>query len=154
MTQEHDRSEDQDHQHGMRDDDHGGSSNEGGRSTAEWTTLGISITIVLGILGLITYLYVSGGGAPPRITVETKIEELRTEANGYYLPVEVINEGDRTAEEVRVEAELDSGTGQAETAEITVTFLAGGERVSGTFIFSEDPRAGDLTVQAISYKDP
>ena len=154
MSQERDRSKDQEQHQGTNDEDRGGSNNEGGRSTAEWTTLGISITVVLGILGLITYLYVSGGGEPPSIMVETKIRELRSEANGYYLPVEVVNEGDRTAEEVRVEAELDTGTGQPETAEITVTFLAGGERVTGTFIFSEDPSAGDLTVQAVSYKDP
>ena len=154
MTQEHVRSRDQEQQQDINNEARGGSNNKGGRSTAEWTTLGISLTIVLSILGLITYLYVSGSDEPPNIAAEAKFEELRRETSGYYLPVEVINEGDRTAEDVRVEAELDTGNGQPETAEIAVTFLAGGEHATGTFIFNQDPSEGDLTVQAISYTIP
>ena len=150
MTQEHRQPMDRE----QLDEDHGGSNNGGDRSTAEWTTLGISITIVLGILGLITYLYISGGGERPNIAVDAKFEELRSEPSGYYLPVEVINEGDRTAEDVRVEVELDSSNGQPETSEISVMFLAGGERMTGTFIFEEDPTQGELTIRAISYRDP
>lgn len=135
-------------------DDHDESNNGGRRSTAEWVTLCTSLVIVLGILGLISYLYIRGNDALPDLVVDTKLEELRSEGNGYYLPVEVTNEGDRTAEDVRVEAELDSGNGQIETTEISVMFLAGGERVTGTFIFEADPTAGELTVRAISYRDP
>lgn len=130
------------------------SSHRGGRSMAEWTTLGISLAILFGIAGLVTYLYLAGGAQPPIITAEPKLDELRHDRGAYYLPVEVINQGDETAEGVRVEAELVSESGPPETAEFTLLFLAGGERAHGTAVFSEDPSKGDLTVRAISFVTP
>jgi uncharacterized protein (TIGR02588 family) len=131
-----------------------GENNVDGRSIAEWTTLGISIAIVAAILGLITFLYYRGTEEAPRIEASANLEGLRHEQSGYYLPVEVTNEGDQTVEDVIVEAELDTGEGQPQTAEITVMFLAGGERATGTFVFEDDPSQGDLTVHATSYKNP
>ena len=146
MSQQQDRSDN-------REQGTGSQQNEG-RSFAEWTTLAISITILVVIVGLITYLYIRGTQEEPRIVAEAKFDELRSEESGYYLPVEVKNEGDRTVENVVIEAELDSGSGQPQTAEISVTFLAGGEQVLGAVIFDEDPTQGDLTVRATSYKLP
>ncbi|HEV2073517.1 MAG TPA: TIGR02588 family protein [Thermomicrobiales bacterium] len=124
------------------------------RSVAEWTTLGISIAILVFILGLTTYLYVRGGEKPAAILVEPQMQELRQDNGGYYLPVIVRNEGDPTVEEVNIEAELDTGAGEPETAQFTVNFLAGGEQVEGTFVFQHDPAEGDLTTRVMSFQEP
>ena len=124
------------------------------RSIAEWTTLAISVAILVGILGLISWLHFNGDNQPPIVTVEPRLDQVRQEESGYYLPVVVRNEGGATIEDVQVQAELDSGSGSPETADFTITFLVGGERVNGTFIFQNDPSQGDLTTAAGSYKLP
>ena len=124
------------------------------RSTAEWVTLVGSLAILLSIFGLITFLHFQGEEKAAIIDVESSVDEVRFEGDLYYLPVEVTNRGDITVEDVVVEAELDTGSGTPITADFTITFLAGGERVQGTFVFEEDPRQGELTVHAVSYKDP
>lgn len=153
MNQEHDQNKSQDQAQGGGGKETTPSQSDS-RSVAEWTTLGFSIAILLGIFGLITYLYVRGDERPPIIVAEARLDELRTNANLYYLPVDVMNQGDRTAEAAQIQAELDAGSGQPEMAEFTVSFLAGGEKVRGTFIFQNDPEQGELTVRAISYKEP
>lgn len=124
------------------------------RSVAEWTTLGISIAILIFILGLTTYLYVRGDEQPAIILVEPQMQELRQDSGGYYLPVIVRNEGDPTVEEVHIEAELDAGTGEPETAQFMIHFLAGGEQLEVTFIFQHDPAEGELTTRATSFQEP
>jgi uncharacterized protein (TIGR02588 family) len=124
------------------------------RTTAEWTTLGVSLVILLGIFGVISWLSFQGETQPATIAVESSLQDVRYEGDLYYLPVEVINRGDQTVEDVLVQAELDVGSGSPVSADFTVTFLAGGERAKGTFIFKDDPRQGTLTVHAVSYKEP
>ena len=124
------------------------------RSMAEWTTLGISIAILIFVLGLTTYLYVRGGEKPAVILVEPQMQEIRQDNGSYYLPVIVRNEGDPTVEEVNIEAELDTGAGEPETAQFTVNFLAGGEQVEGTFVFQHNPAEGNLTARVISFQKP
>lgn len=124
------------------------------RSTAEWTTLAVSIALILGLVGLVTYLYISGDNRPPIVEAIPLIEEVRQEGNAYYVPIEVTNRGDQTAEEVQVQAALSNPEGQQETAQFTIPFLAGGETTTGTAVFSEDPSAGELTVGAVSYRRP
>lgn len=124
------------------------------RTTAEWITLGISAMVLLAVVGLVSYLHVSAGDHPPMIAVEARLDEIRRDADAYYLPVDVRNRGDRTAGDVQVRAELDTGSGAPVTAEFTVTFLAGGEEVEGTFVFNDDPTSGILTVEATSFREP
>ena len=125
-----------------------------GRTVAEWTTLGISLAILGLVFASVTWLWVRDNAAPATIEVTPVTEALRHEGDAWYLPLEVVNEGDATAEDVIVEATLDSGQGEPETAEITVTFLASGETAHGTAIFTSDPTAGDLTIRPVSFKEP
>jgi uncharacterized protein (TIGR02588 family) len=121
---------------------------------AEWTTLAISAAILVGIVGMITWLSFRGDEHPPMVTVEANLEDVRQEDSGYYLPIVIRNEGDDTIEDATVRGELDSGSGQAETVDLTVTFLSGGEEVRGTVVFQDDPTEGELTLAVTSYKEP
>lgn len=78
------------------------------------------------MVGLVSYLHFNGGESPPVIVVQMRLEDIRHSGDGYYVPVEVRNRGDRTAGDVQVQAELDTGSGAPVTAQFTVTFLAGG----------------------------
>lgn len=124
------------------------------RSIAEWTTLTISVAILIGILGLVSWLHFSGSDRPAVITVDPQFEQIRQEESGYYLPVIVRNVGNVTVEDVQIQAELDSGSGEPETADFLITFLVSDEEVQGTFIFQNDPSQGELTTEAGSYKLP
>jgi uncharacterized protein (TIGR02588 family) len=125
-----------------------------GRSAAEWTTLAISIVLILGLLALVTYVSISGGNEPPIVEARALLDEMRHEGETYYLPVEVTNRGGRTAEEVLITAALAGSAGSAEESEFTLDFLAGGETREGTAVFTTDPSAGELTIDVASFQAP
>jgi uncharacterized protein (TIGR02588 family) len=123
-----------------------------GRSVAEWTTLAISIILILGLLALVTYVSITGGNEPPIVEAKALADEIRHEGESYYLPVAVTNHGGRTAEEVLVQAKLVRGDGSAEATELTLDFLAGGETRQATAVFATDPLAGELTIDVASFQ--
>jgi uncharacterized protein (TIGR02588 family) len=123
------------------------------RTTAEWVTLGVSLGIVLGLLGLLTYLSFRGGEQPVLIEVEPQLDSVREEGGRYYLPVEITNQGDATASEVQIEISLSDVQGNEHSSSFTVQFLAGGAAAKGEAIFTADPRQGELTVSS-GYLEP
>jgi uncharacterized protein (TIGR02588 family) len=125
-----------------------------GRSIAEWVSVGISLAIVLALAGLVVYQYLVGGTRPPLVVVTPQLDAIRREADAYYLPVEVVNRGDKTAEDVRVLLSLSSDQGARQSAELGVDFLAGGETARWTVVFREDPSRGRLTVDMLSFLEP
>ena len=125
-----------------------------GRSGAEWTTLSISTAILLILIGLISYQYLAGSNQPAHIEVRPQLQQVRQAGDRYYLPVEVTNTGDKTAEDVRVGVSLTSaGSGKA-SSQLRFMFLAGHETSRGTVVFKEDPSKGDLSVDAVSFLQP
>jgi uncharacterized protein (TIGR02588 family) len=122
------------------------------RSAAEWTTLAVSIVLILGLLALVTYVSMTGGDDLPSVEARPLPAEMRHEGESYYLPVAVTNRGGRTAEEVVVEAELAGRDGSSEASEFTLDFLAGGETREGTVVFATDPLAGELTLGVASFQ--
>lgn len=126
-----------------------------GRSVAEWTTLGISVAILLVVVGLVGYQQLFGASQPAAIEVTPRLQQVRQEGDAYYLQVDVTNKGDRTAEDVRVEVSLTSdGRHQKMSSELRIMFLAGHETSRGTVVFGEDPRRGVLTTEVVSYLQP
>jgi uncharacterized protein (TIGR02588 family) len=124
-----------------------------GRSAAEWTTLTISLAVIAALVGLITYLYLSGEGEPAVIEVRPDLASVRHVDGAYYLPVAVTNRGDRTAEDVRVTVTLTGEDGAQESAEVSFRFLAGGETGAATVVFRGDPARGTLA-SVVSYLNP
>jgi uncharacterized protein (TIGR02588 family) len=121
---------------------------------AEWVTLGISLAIVIGVLGVTTWLALRGDVLPATFDVTARTEQVREHDGSWYLPIDLRNVGDDTAADVVVRASLDTGSAEPETAEFTVTFLSGGDRTSGTAVFTHDPRDGDLRVAVVSFSEP
>lgn len=124
------------------------------RSPAEWVTFGISLLILLSLMGSIGYTWLAqkDRATDPVLSVTNKNNSIR-QANGqFYVPFEVTNSGGETAESVQVIAELQIQGKVVETGEQQVDFLSSGEREEGAFVFTRNPRSGKLIIRIASYK--
>lgn len=123
------------------------------RSPAEWTTFTIALFILAGIIGLVFHEWLTQDSRPPVLSV-SRPGEIRQAPGQYYVPFEVVNQGGETAESVQVIAELRINGEVEESGEQQIDFLASREKEEGAFVFSRDPRQGELTVRVASYKLP
>ena len=123
------------------------------RSLAEWVSFGVAAAILLAVAGLVVYYWLYVPQGPPVLTV-APAGDVREVGGQFYAPFVVANTGGDTAAQVRVVAELRAGGAVVERGEQTFTYLAGGERQQGAFVFHHDPRAGELTLSIDSYREP
>jgi uncharacterized protein (TIGR02588 family) len=123
------------------------------RTPAEWVTFGIASSIVGGIIGLVIYTGINDKQQPPLMSITQK--QITFKGNSqYYVPFEIENQGDETAESVQILAELKINNQIAETGEQQIDFLSSREKEEGAFIFTQDPRQGQLKIRVASYKSP
>lgn len=130
------------------------SENTSGRTSAEKITLVFSLLVLVLIVSLAAWANAQVGNKEPLIEVEIHLENTRETDSGYYVPITVVNSGGLTAQDVVVTGELDIGEDEPQTAEITITYLAGGESAEAELVFSSNPREGDLTVDPTSFVYP
>lgn len=123
------------------------------RSPAEWITFSIALLILGSIIGLVIYKWITQKNQPPVLSV-TQPSEIRQLPGQHYVPFSIENTGGETAESVQVIAELRINGEVEESGEQQIDFLASGEKSEGAFIFSRDPRQGELIVRVASYKLP
>ena len=126
----------------------------GPRSAAEWIALTISSLIVLGLIAVATYFYLTDSNAPAAIEVEPLLAETYQVGSRFYLPVKIRNIGGETGEEVRVRVSVTDRSGRQEAAEVMVTFLAGGGSSRAAAAFGSDPRQGQVEAVVVSYLEP
>ena len=122
------------------------------RSLAEKVSFSVSLSIVGIIIALVCYIWVTGDTNPPVLSVTTA--EVRQINQQYYVPFTVVNSGGETANLVEVVAQLASDSTTVETGKQQIDFLSRKEERSGEFIFSRDPRQGELSVRVASYQQP
>lgn len=123
------------------------------RSLAEWVTFSIALFILAIIISLVGYIWLNEEDKPPILSV-TKKQMIREIDGKFYVPFEIVNTGGETAESVQIIAELQMADKVVETGEQQIDFLSDGEKEEGAFIFSQNPRQGQLTVRVASYKLP
>lgn len=130
-------------------------SNEGRskKSPAEWVTFALASLILATIIGLVLYNWLTKKHEPPIISV-SRDAPIREEKGQFYVPFTVTNSGGETAESVQVIAELRVNGEVLESGDLQIDFLSSGETEEGAFIFSRDPRQGELIVRSSSYKLP
>jgi uncharacterized protein (TIGR02588 family) len=130
-------------------------NNEGrsNRNPAEWATFAIASSILAALVGLVAYNWLTKKQEPPIISVsrDAPIRELQGQ---FYVPFAVTNTGGETAESVQIMAELRVNGEVVESGDQQIDFLSSGETESGAFIFSRDPRQGELMVRSSSYLLP
>jgi uncharacterized protein (TIGR02588 family) len=123
------------------------------RTVVEWVTFGIASSILGGIIGLVVYTGLNNKQQPPLIYITQKQVTFKSNKQ-YYVPFEIVNRGNKTAESVQVLAELKLNNQIEETGEQQIDFLSSGEKEEGAFIFTQDPRQGQLKIRVASYKLP
>ncbi|MBD2347194.1 TIGR02588 family protein [Anabaena subtropica] len=123
------------------------------RSLAEWVTFSIALFILAIIISLIGYIWLNEKNQPPILLV-TKKPIIREVDGQFYVPFDIVNNGGKTAESVQIIAELQIANKVVETGEQQIDFLSDGEKEEGAFIFSQNPRQGQLIVRVASYKLP
>lgn len=126
-------------------------SNRPLRNTAEWIVFAVCCGVVLLVVGLLTAELL--GPEDRAAPIAKQHGEIRQVAGRYFVPVEVWNEGDLTAADVQVVAEL-TVEGEVTDGEQLVSFLAGGETERLVFSFDHHPDAGELVVRVGSYAQP
>lgn len=124
------------------------------RSRAEWITFGIASLILAFIVGLVGYTWLDERQQQPPLLSILNTEQIRAANGQFYVPFTVTNSGGETAESLQVLAELRVDGAIVETGNLEIDFLSSGEKAEGAFIFSRDPRQGQLTLRVISYKLP
>ena len=122
------------------------------RSLAEKVSFSVSLSIVGIIIALVCYIWITGDTNPPVLSVITT--EVRQVNRQYYVPFTVRNFGGETANSVEITARLFIDPEIIETGRQQIDFLSRKEERSGEFIFSRDPRQGELTIRVASYKQP
>ncbi|MEG4811595.1 TIGR02588 family protein [Microcoleus sp. F8-D3] len=123
------------------------------RTPAEWVAFAIACSILSILIGLVLYNWVTKKEEPPVISV-TRNTPVRETQRQFYVPFAVTNTGGETAESVQIIAELRVNGEVVESGDQQIDFLSSGETQEGAFIFSRDPRQGELIVRSSSYKLP
>lgn len=124
-----------------------------GRSPAEWVTFSISLSILAAIIGLVFYDWFTRRDEPPVLAI-VREGGIRNTQGQFYVPFEIKNTGGNTAESVQVIAELRINGEIEESGEQQIDFLSGGEAENGAFIFTRNPKEGELVLRVGSYKSP
>lgn len=123
------------------------------RSSAEWVSFSIAASILTALIGLVLYTWLGKPNSPPVLSLQPN-SEIREDVGQFYVPFAVKNSGTETAESVQIIAELRVNDKVEETGEQMIDFLSGGETEEGAFIFSRNPRDGELIMRVASYKIP
>ena len=121
------------------------------RTRAEWLTLGLTSALVGCVLTALVVLSIRvDKPATPMVSVATEVQE---RSGRFFVQVEVHNDGDRAAADVQVLAKFIGPDGTVDSEQV-IDFLGGGETATLTFVFSEDPRSAQLTVEIGSFSHP
>jgi uncharacterized protein (TIGR02588 family) len=118
----------------------------------EWVVGAVGLVIVVVTLGVLLYETMAGDKTPP--DVKLRVQSIATLRNGFLVKVEAENEGGEPAARVPVQGELVQAGKVSETAEVQFEYLpAHSKREAGLF-FKQDPRQGEVRLQALGYEVP
>ena len=113
----------------------------------------IAALLVLALVGLVIYNWITMPGTPPVIQLRQS-DAVRADGGQFYVPFTVTNTGGNTAQMVQVVAELSVNGKVVEDGQQEIDFLAVRETADGAFVFTQDPQAGELTLRVASYQEP
>lgn len=122
------------------------------KNAVEWTVFALSACIVALAAGYLAVAAVRGEKTPPDLRITTGAA-VKTNA-GHLIEVKVKNEGDVTAEQVRIEIALNRGDEEVERAELDIIYVPRKSSRTGWVTFRNDPRCCEIASRAMSYDTP
>jgi uncharacterized protein (TIGR02588 family) len=114
----------------------------------EWSVFFLSAALVLAILGYLVFAAVQNRDSPPDLQITTGTPR------SHRVPVTVRNEGDSTAESVRIEVLLMRGSEEVERAELDLPFVPHRSKREGWVEFRHDPRCCAVVTRAVGFTSP
>lgn len=121
------------------------------RSGPEWVTFGVAAGVLLLVVAALVGL--AFRTSDPAAPAAKEPGPVRKVDGRYFVPVDIVNNGDEAAAEVQVSAEL-VVDGVTTTGGQVIDFLGGGEMQSLTFAFGDDPAGGKLTIDVTAFAAP
>jgi uncharacterized protein (TIGR02588 family) len=121
------------------------------KNVLEWTVFGVGLILVVATLAYLVREAATRGSGPPELVVD--LGSPRQVAEGFQVPVTVVNRGERVAQDVRVTITLAAGA-EREQAVLTIAFLPHHSRRDGWVTFRGDPRGRELQVGPVGYASP
>ena len=118
----------------------------------EWTVFGVGLVLVLATLGFLIRESLGASGGPPEVVA--RLGSPRASAGGFMVPVEVVNVGKGTAEDVKVTVVLELPRSEPEEAELDIAFLPRDSRRDGWVTFRSDPAGGTLRLGPVAFEVP
>ncbi|MCZ2813727.1 hypothetical protein O2W15_20040 [Modestobacter sp. VKM Ac-2979] len=121
-------------------------------SRGEYLLGALGAVVVLLVLAFLVHQAVVVRDGGPQLSV-TAAAAQQVEG-GWAVPIEVVNEGGQTAEQVEVTGVLTRDGSEVQQATATFSYLAPDSRQSGALLFSEDPTDGRLEIRPAAYALP
>lgn len=122
------------------------------KNVLEWIVFAISLVLIAGVLGYLTRAAIRGPSGPPELRIVTgQPEPVRDQ---WRIPLIIRNDGEETAEAVRVEVTLRCAAEQPERAELDFAFVPRHSQREGAVLFRTDPRPCQIAAQAVAYEQP
>jgi uncharacterized protein (TIGR02588 family) len=118
----------------------------------EWSVFAAGLVLVLATLGFLVWESLAGAGGPPEVVA--RLGSPAASAGGFMVPVEVVNVGKGTAEDVKVTVVLEVAGGGREEAELDIAYLPRDSRRDGWVTFRSDPGRGSLRLGPIAFEVP
>ena len=107
----------------------------------EWVVFSVGAVLTVGLVAAL--LWDASGTSPEPVRCEVLLEASRPDGRGYLIPLEAVNRGGQTAENVVVEVALVRGSDTIETATLEIPFLPREGSRKGVVAFTSDPNESD-----------
>lgn len=134
-------------------DNSNGSKGKDQKNALEWVVFGLSLVLVMGVLGYWGYQVYADKPAPPDLYVEKWPAPSRLSPHRYHVLIH--NKGGQTAENVKVEVALQQDGKDIEKAQLDIAFAPQESKREGWVNFDADPAEADSVVaRVVSYKKP
>jgi uncharacterized protein (TIGR02588 family) len=122
--------------------------------TAQRIVRAISLLALIALTAGVLIVELRQGSTSPGISMSAVYDGAYERDGVWYLPVEVENSGDITIDRLRVTAVRPIAGEAPEEAELEFDFVSGGETVTGWAAFDEEPTAGSIELDEVSYTVP
>lgn len=120
----------------------------------EWIVFAVSLAIVTGTLGFLAWDAVQDGGSDSPAVLSIELGRPEPRDGAWAVPVTVRNQGDQTAEGVKVEVILETPGAEPEKADFEADFVPRRSKREGWVTFRGDPGRGRLSGRAVGYETP
>ena len=121
------------------------------RSTPAWSVFGVSAAVLSAVVVvLVVFAFQTRDPAAPVARTPGQVRQIDGQ---FFVPVDIVNRGDSGAAEVQVLAEL-TVAGVTTSADQVIDFLGRDETQQLTFVFTDDPAAGELTIGVAGFAEP